>query len=345
MESTLRTRVTLWLAATLPGVVFAGPLERGLVEKEARWVVHIDAEAVRASTVGPAIRELVESIDAHSRERIRKELGFDPSTEVQGITIFGRGYSDDDGIAVLTTTAEADKMDAGLSGAGLSGHRVIEVEGARIHTWTIESKPAFAVCLAVRDDASRRRVLFSGSLERIQQGISVVRGAAPSQASEPPTGVLAAEPTRGGMIFAAADGLSENVQPNAGALRGVETVLVQMGEVSESDAKWLVGNVRLQTSDAERANNVQQVLNGMLAMATMAGQDTEELRPLVQAVKGVKVSLEDREVRINARHSSAAAAAMLRQLIVKIKAAEDAPAATAPAKPVTTEPTPPKGGG
>lgn len=343
MNSTHRTRFTLWLAASLSGVAFAGPLERGLVEKEARWVVHIDAEAVRASTVGPAIRELVESIDTHSRERIRKELGFDPSTEVLGITIFGRGYSGDDGIAVLTTTAEADKMDAGLSGAGLSEHRVVEVEGARIHSWTIETKPAFAVCLPARDDPSRRRVLFSGSLERIQQGINVARGAAPSQSHEPPKGVLATEPTPGGMFFAAADGLSENVQPDAGALRGVETVLVQMGEAAESDSKWLVGSVRLQTSDAERATNVQQVLNGMLAMATMAGQDTEELRPLVQAVKGVKVSLEDRDVRINARHSSVAAAAMLRQLIVKIKAAEEAPAAAA--KPGTAEPTPPKGGG
>ncbi|NQV34662.1 MAG: hypothetical protein HQ515_18355, partial [Phycisphaeraceae bacterium] len=54
--------ILLWTAST-----WAGPLERGDVSSAARWVIHLDSQALWSSELGTQLTEIVDSPDIQAK--------------------------------------------------------------------------------------------------------------------------------------------------------------------------------------------------------------------------------------------------------------------------------------
>jgi len=90
----------------------AGDLNDAILDPEARWVVHVNVEAARDSTV---VRHLIGALPrghalAHSLDRFETETGLDPMDDLSDVTICGSSYSGRDALLAVVTSrpAEAD---------------------------------------------------------------------------------------------------------------------------------------------------------------------------------------------------------------------------------------------
>jgi hypothetical protein len=86
------------------------PLDRGWVSARAEWVVHVDAEAWNASTIGRFIMDHAEEfdLDLDELEDFEEETGLDPLTDLLGVTAYGWGSGDTEQVVVVAvTTAKA----------------------------------------------------------------------------------------------------------------------------------------------------------------------------------------------------------------------------------------------
>ena len=79
---------SLVLAVLTPLVGFAVPFNSSHIPADAKWVAHIDLEAIRASVIGKAMREhwiAKEKVQGHL-DKVREEIGMDPSEDILSAT-------------------------------------------------------------------------------------------------------------------------------------------------------------------------------------------------------------------------------------------------------------------
>jgi len=94
----------------------AAPLDPADVAAGAKWFVHIDFDAARASKVGERIH--IEALkDEHVKKALAKlqdEIGMDPQRDLHGATLYGTTFTPHTGVLIVFATADKDKLMAGL---------------------------------------------------------------------------------------------------------------------------------------------------------------------------------------------------------------------------------------
>src|SRR5437763_1617142 len=101
------------------GVSWAGPLDRAVVDRDATWMFHVDVEAGLSSTLGGLAKEKIAEEGARPGEDLIKKFGVDPLKDIKGLTMYGFKAGEDDGVAVIETTAAVDTLGTRLVTAGL----------------------------------------------------------------------------------------------------------------------------------------------------------------------------------------------------------------------------------
>src|SRR5215213_193787 len=108
---------------------FAGQMDQTKVPADAKWVVHLDFDAFRKSTLGnhfltKFVEPRVNENDFFKKANLSINL-----TNISGLTAYGPNFEKDgDGVLLLSTTADVKKdMDTLVGMASLSGNETKDV--------------------------------------------------------------------------------------------------------------------------------------------------------------------------------------------------------------------------
>ena len=74
------------------------------VADNAQWVVHVDVDALHASTLAEKARKKVLEmhVDAQSHmDRLREKIGMDPGKDLHGLTAYGKEHGKPAGVLIV----------------------------------------------------------------------------------------------------------------------------------------------------------------------------------------------------------------------------------------------------
>lgn len=232
--------------------VWAGPLNRADLPAQPHWVLHFDCEALRGTKVGA--RMLADFRDPELQSRLAGfpiRLNFDPAKKLRGLTAFGLGPYEDEG--VLLFYADFDEVSF-LSMARARSHYAAFKSGPdTLHSWVETSKRKE---VRVYSAVHRGRILFAQRADAIAPALAALRGG-PNLKNTGLFPKLAA-------VRAPILGVSRLVrldadQPGAALLKFVRGTRFEMTEANEQVKAALT----LETTSPEASANVLSLAQGL----------------------------------------------------------------------------------
>ncbi len=280
-----RSMMSAAMLTVCAGSAFAGPLVPERVLPDAKWVLHVDVEAIVNSNIGRMLLngEMGAKIRAEVSEEMVREMGIDPLKDLRGVTIFGHSEEETQALVLFSAT---NAIDAPLA-------RLFEIvpnysairEGERVvHTWRDEEETVYAYA-APGAAAGERVVLLSGNIDELRRGILrlEVGGAEVAPALKGHT------PAPGSFFFVSAEqvpGLIGDDNHASAFLRYAQSVVLDVGEHGNE----LRATARVTASGAEDATTMLHVVQGMMALGRMAASSEPEMQPLLKIADGCRVN-------------------------------------------------------
>lgn len=284
MRTAVGAFVVAWVAAA---VVQAAPLEPKHIGADAKWVVHVDVDAMHDSTLVTKAYEK----EAARHENADKWLasvvertGMDPTKDLHGVTAYGSKPGEGQGVILVHAKANRTKLLEMAKKA--PDFAESEHEGFKVYSWSQPDGKTFGAF------HGENIVLFAKTAEQIHGALDVLLGRFPNLAgTESP---LTREAPTGALLVVRAVGINEVELPlrNPAAER-VRTLDVVLGE---ADGKTFL-DAALVTEAAEVAEQIRNIVEGVRAMATLqAGQDPE----VAQLINAVKTNVSGETLTISA---------------------------------------------
>ncbi len=335
------------LGLACAAAVWAGPLNRALVDRDATWIVHVDAEAAARSSVAPAI---VSGLDADILKKIedgKKRFGLGPG-DIRSLTVYGMAW-DDDGLAVLTTSTAADALAVRLPEAGLPDFKNRVENNVQFFSFTLEKRQwHVAVRMAGAGGAPDERVvMLAATPAALEHGLRVISGTAPSLAAMenvPPDAAILTAPKKGSMLFVLARNLSSDRHVKTTMLRNSKTLVLDVGETTDNAAREFYMQAVITAVNPAVAEEMRQTVQGLIAMASMMAREGQE-KDLIESLRGVEVTVENDRLLISSHEPSdrmVQKIAQVQQMFERPTPAKvkDAPAPTQPPAPGAAAPVP-----
>jgi hypothetical protein len=282
MKNTLFTLLGLALALTAGQ---AAKVDKINISKDAKFVAHLDLDAIRASKTGTTLLGKVRQEEGREKfEALVEIIGFDPLTAIQGATMSGNG-EEDNGILVVRHKADNVKL---LAFMKLGEHyRKIEHGKHEIHG------------AGDRDDGERGYVSFvndttavlAPSGELAAKAIDLVNGKR-AATQLPPSLASIGKDTKNAFLVAYADVSAisdiddENIKQMA-----KEASLV----LGESDGK-LILSLAVDAYDADTAEQMEAMVNGLIGFARLSQEENPEIKDIL---KGLKVTRNEATLSIH----------------------------------------------
>lgn len=260
--------------------VFAAPLDKSYVGEDAKWLAHIDVEALmNASVSGLAIGELKEQIKKENDSKVSVDIDM-VLAEIKSVTAYGAKIDqsgDTDGVLLIKT---GNRFQAIVD--GFIAHQELENEG-EAPLKRLEDKPFTSYVL---DDElyiafpQKDLVIASKYFEQIEKAFEVVRGNSKNLAQSDDSLLLNNED--GFFLIATATGLSglKDMPPQARILQKTKGGQLSIGE----DAEDLRANLVLSTQNREVATQLYRIVQGMLALASFAQVENQEVMDVVDRI-------------------------------------------------------------
>lgn len=274
----------------------AGPLNPGLVARDATLVVHLDVEAGAGSAVGRFLLQDQAQVRLALAEA-KAELGLDPSTDLKGLTVYSTREDAHEGVVIVVATPAVDALIEGLRTD--ERYEQIDEDGLVIHRWTEQGQVHYATVR--RAGAGDQRLVFiARAQEDLRAGLRVADGEAPSMA-----GPEAPEPAAGSILFVRALRLPSHLKRDKGAsafLRKVEGMIVDVGERQGE----LFADVTLTASTTEDADTLVQAARGLLAMGRLMAMHEEGASDLNRVLDSLRLSIEGKRLTATWRFDSGA---------------------------------------
>ena len=276
---------TFAVLALLAAVGQAAPLNSKNVAADAKWVVHIDVDAVRDSQVVKKAFETCPKLKDSGKhfDMIRGISGVDLRKDVHGITLYGRDVEKPHGVAIVFATVN-QKLLLGLA-AKIGDHKATKHGSIEIHSWTIKhgSKTHTLAAASFKPDV----LVFADSVDGVAAAIDVLDGksAGITDAKSP----LGMRVKPGTILLARAIAIRPDTR--CPVLKQAESFRIALGE---HDGKSFY-RAQLVMKSPEAAAQVKAVNDGFQAAVSLhCGDDAD----VMKLVKGLKASVKDNTVRI-----------------------------------------------
>jgi hypothetical protein len=290
-------------ALVLAPAVRADGLHKDRVPSAARWVVHLDIEALRKSRLYDVVREEStkdgsEGLDA-GLAHIRAFAGLDPTVDLKSITLYCTVKSEKGCVALLSGNGNVDGALQKLQ--TMEHYRTTVIGSYALHTWGGDHDTWYAY--ANRTEGSDERLLVaSQDTDQLVHAIALLQGGGETIASAPRAPFLAL-PSAGSILYAAAgESLNElgEIEPMSAVAKLARTVVLDVGE----DRDGLFAHAALDTRKPEDAQRIQQVLQGAVALVALVGdeQHTEARAKLQHIVDAVHLTVSDTRVDADFRY-------------------------------------------
>ena len=278
-------------AATVTGL--AAPLQRADVAADATWVVHVDCDALRPTTIGQFLLTEMEKPDAQAKfAAFQSIFNFDPRRQLHGLTLYSTGKAPEDGVLLVYADFDPERL-LTLARAAKDYHGTAYKQHT-IHDWIDEKKKARdgvkpRVYAAIQ---GRHMVVFAQQENRVAQALDVLDRAAPNLASSGGFPRLGASGSTS-FVQAAARKLDlPDSTPNAALFRLAKSARLEVGEAQGQ----LRATLNLEAESEEVATQMAMVGQGLVALMKLQKNDTGSAKlaeglSLTQNGTGVVVSL------------------------------------------------------
>ncbi len=291
----LNLALTALVALSATGA-WAEPLVKKNVDENAKWLLHFDFDQFRDSKLGQFIIKDIILPNAKAQANnlltnldVPKILG-----QLHSVTAWGtalQGGANFDGVLLLKVEPETRKILEGLAaGLLLQGPEgfLTKTNEDGIVIYSLHEM----VCASPQQN---ELILFSRSKAQLKRAAAVLAGKGRSLAKSKAFSDFPAV-NHSFFFLAVAEGFQENlpIPPQARVLRQADGARVVLGEKTDS----LFLNVALKAKDSEVLKQIQQVVEGMLALASLTQSENKDFKELQQVLQSTKVEATDTVISV-----------------------------------------------
>ncbi len=246
------------------------------VPADAKWVGHLDVDAMHKSVIVERSWTKLLEIVPGARARLEKSgevLGLDETSDIHGVTVYGKTIGDKDGVMIVRVKVDKAKLEVLADKA--EGHAVTEDGGYRIHTWTEnrrgKKRPAAG---AIRGDDT---IVFAKTAEVVKAALAVLDGKSAGMADDGP---LRGKSFPGAIALFRVVGVSEAKLPGDPPL--ARQIASYRFTVGENDGKCYYRGHAVMV-DEEAAKQAKVVLDGLRAFGLLHVRGDAQGKAIVDA--------------------------------------------------------------
>ncbi len=300
MNNAIMATVATLLLATTPAP--AGSLKKDWVAADARWLIHVDVDGLLNSTVGRFILAHGEQLDLDmdDLDEFTEEAGIDPRTDLKSVTVYGTGDEPgEDGVIVAVTNARAD----------VALQRLLDHDEIRVRRRELGGRDVYVIgdegdrhYLYVEDAGTNRRiVVISDDRQSFVNAIKVIAGRAPSL-SMGRSEIPADDPQDGSLVFVAIGNIDVfgDDDPASQIIRMSDGFTADIAEIDG----MITGLATVTAASPEVAENISQVVTGLVALGRLMVDQQDELGPLRELTDSVKVRTRDSRISLRIRYDA-----------------------------------------
>jgi hypothetical protein len=319
MQNKLTILIAPLLAATvLSSTAPASGINQQIVPADVEWLVHIDADTLRASQSGGT---LIREFQALNPLKDNPDIPIDPTLIInglRGITAFGSipdfesGEMPNDAVVVIEGTKDLMQVVRGM----IAGVQLEQPE--MLATVTVGDRVLYQMAGEAISGTflSDSQIAIGTSLDALDAFLDVNAGNRGHLSLDERFPSFTIGQQSGFFLGAVVEGINglQNLPAQARILQLTRAVSVQLGEVDE----LLKLEAGLKTADPQTATQVKQVLEGIIALTSITQTGKPEIATLVQSAR---VSLNDTTVALNLAYPVDAALGWIQQLAAMAGAA------------------------
>jgi len=280
----------------LASVVQAAPVDLRGVSADAKWLVHVDVDAVKASQfVERAGREVVNKWPRAKQAvtLVRDRIGMDPTKDLQGVTFYGDQIKKRTGVVLVHASLDQDRLLEKLEAA--PDYRTSSYGSHTLHTWT-HDKGTRREATVTGCFAGTSLLVLGPSAANVMAALDVLDGKLPNLAGGDSS--LAAPVPKGTAVLIRAVDLDQTQLP-------VKSPLVKQSKalslvVGENEGTVFAKGT-LVAASSEIAERMTKVAEGLLAMATLQAADQPEA---IDAINAIQISTQGATVTVAAEASA-----------------------------------------
>lgn len=266
------------LAVMTPATLLnAAPFDAATVPADATWLMHLDMDAARSSTVVQRAYERMLTMHPYAGtmfDMAVKMTGSDPRKDLAGATVYGFDTDKRNGVMVVRGRMNRDHLTRMVEKA--PDHKTMEHGNRTLHAWTHKrghgGRPETLVGGFYADDV----IVMARSEAHVKTAFDLLDGKGPAVAAESP---LAGRVRPGSIVVARAAAVDPNTK--CPVLREGRSFRVAMGE-HEGRSFY---RARLTMESKAAAASVEDVIKGFVALVRLRWGKDEAAQTMAAAVK------------------------------------------------------------
>jgi len=270
-----KTLALLLLTAPLVGLQ-AAKVNPAHIPAEAKWLLHIDIDAFKKTTLGEHVMGEINSKGLQKVEALQDIFGIDLENDIHGVTAFGNGEKGN-GVLIMHAKANQKKL---MNFVVLNDTYEKSSYGKHeIHSLSDEKKPGRRNFFCFYN---KKTIVAAPTKDLVTQSLDVLNGESPSikfNDNIHALGKFVASPVLHG--YGDFAGLLEmNKNPKAELLKTISSMGMAIGE----EDGLFMSAFGLSASTEESAEQVESLVKGMVALGSLSATENPELAKLANAV-------------------------------------------------------------
>lgn len=273
------------------------------VPEGAKFFLHVDVNAFRATGLGgrlfemarkEAMREISQNGKDGDFEKMKETIGFDPFAELQAVTIVGSSFEDPENAVQLVLTLK--KTTGNLEGLALAlpNHESVEYGKHEIHSAAEDEEGDERMHAAVHTDRKgQKRIVAARRIGDIKNMLDTLDGRGRGNSKAVKLALKRNNFVHIELLEIPTDQLERG--PQAKAARMLEGLSLKIG--SQDDA--IAVSVSLKTKQEKHAEQIQQLVQGLVAMLQLANDDDEDVQRAREFLNSLKVDRDGNQVHLH----------------------------------------------
>ena len=257
----------------------AASLQRADVVANPAWLLHLDCDALRPTTIGQYVLAEMDKPEAKAKlAAFQSIVSFDLRTQLHGVTLYSAGPAPEDGVLIIYADFDPDRLVTLAQAA--KQYQSSPHNQHVIHSWIDEKKKSKSdVKPRVYAAIQGKRVIFGQREDRVAQALDVLDGGVPTLATSRAFPELSL-PGNAHFVEAAARKMDlPDSTPNAAILKLSKTVQLVLGESQQK----FQGTLTLAADNDEVAGQVFSVTQGLVSLMKLQ-QDKPESVKIANAI-------------------------------------------------------------
>jgi hypothetical protein len=308
-----RIAIVSGIALAAVGSVKAGPYDPKVVPADAKWVAHVDVDAVAKSAFWPMIQQRIDANPEvqNGLAQVEQFAGMTIPQDIHSVTVVGSGFEDGDAVLLINAKANQEQLLSGLqmnpafSSTSHGSHEII--------SWEDKGKTNYGSFF------SADRIVFGQNKDMVAKLVDVLDGKAEALKADS----VMAQPTGPGVLAGVASDsiadLAAKKEKNNPVLKQFQSAWITLGQQGTD----VVAKSLFAVGDPKKAEQFKTMAEGAKALGMMAASQ-ENADPGLKLIAPLLAGAQATALGSNVQINWTAPVDQVKQLIEKIEAAKAA---------------------